>query len=68
MDGDLAPLLEIVRLAKEYEVLTMVDDAHGEGVMGKGGRGVVDHYGLVGQVDIEIGSHYQKHFLPLEVS
>lgn len=56
MDGDLAPLPEIVRLANEYDVLTMVDDAHGEGVMGKGGRGVVDHFGLVGQVDIEIGS------------
>ena len=56
MDGDLAPLPEIVRLAKEYEALTMVDDAHGEGVLGKGGRGVVDHFGLVGQVDIEVGS------------
>jgi glycine C-acetyltransferase len=56
MDGDLAPLPEIVRLAKQYGALTMVDDAHGEGVMGKGGRGVVDHFGLVGQIDIEIGS------------
>lgn len=56
MDGDLAPLPEIVRLAKKHGALTMVDDAHGEGVMGKGGRGVVDHFGLVGQVDIEVGS------------
>lgn len=56
MDGDLAPLPEIVRLAKSYGTLTMVDDAHGEGVMGKGGRGVVDHFGLVGEVDIEVGS------------
>lgn len=56
MDGDLAPLPEIVRLAEEYGAITMVDDAHGEGVLGKGGRGVVDHYGLVGQVDIEVGS------------
>ena len=56
MDGDLAPVPEIVRLAKEYKALTMVDDAHGEGLMGKGGRGVVDHFGLVGQVDIEVGS------------
>lgn len=56
MDGDLAPLPEILKLAKEYGALTMVDDAHGEGVLGKGGRGVVDHFGLVGQIDIEIGS------------
>ncbi len=56
MDGDLAPLPGIVRLAEKYKALTMVDDAHGEGVLGKGGRGVVDHYGLVGKIDIEIGS------------
>lgn len=56
MDGDLAPLPKIVELAKKYGVLTMVDDAHGEGVLGKGGRGIVDHFGLVGQIDIEIGS------------
>lgn len=56
MDGDLAPLPEIVRLAKQYGALTMVDDAHGEGVMGNGGRGTVDHFGLHGQVDIEIGT------------
>lgn len=56
MDGDLAPLPEIVRLAKQYDALTMVDDAHGEGVLGKGGRGIVDHFGLLGEVDIEVGS------------
>lgn len=56
MDGDLAPLPEIVRLAKQYDVLTMVDDAHGEGVMGDGGRGIVDHFGLHGQIDIEVGT------------
>lgn len=56
MDGDLAPLPEIVELAKKYNALTMVDDAHGEGVLGKGGRGIVDHFGLLGQVDIEVGS------------
>jgi glycine C-acetyltransferase len=56
MDGDLAKLPEIVKLAKKYNVLTMVDDAHGEGVLGKGGRGVVDHFGLHGQVDIEVGT------------
>ncbi len=56
MDGDLAPLPEIVKLAKKYDVLTMVDDAHGEGVLGKGGRGIVDHFNLHGQVDIEVGT------------
>ncbi|MBI2338082.1 aminotransferase class I/II-fold pyridoxal phosphate-dependent enzyme [Candidatus Daviesbacteria bacterium] len=56
MDGDLAPLPQIVKLAKEYEALTMVDDAHGEGVLGRGGRGIVDHYNLHGQVDIEVGT------------
>ena len=56
MDGDLAPLPQIAKLAKEYDVLTMVDDAHGEGVLGKGGRGIVDHFGLLGEVDIEVGS------------
>lgn len=56
MDGDLAPLPQIVELAKKYGVLTMVDDAHGEGVLGKGGRGIVDYFGLHGQVDIEVGT------------
>jgi len=56
MDGDLAPLPKIVELAKKYDALTMVDDAHGEGVLGKGGRGIVNHFGLEGEVDIEIGS------------
>lgn len=56
MDGDLAPLPEIVELAKKYEALTMVDDAHGEGVLGKGGRGIVDHFNLHGQIDIEVGT------------
>lgn len=56
MDGDLARLPAIVDLAKKYDALTMVDDAHGEGVLGKGGRGVVNHFGLEGDVDIEIGS------------
>lgn len=56
MDGDLAPLPQIVELANKYDALTMVDDAHGEGVLGKGGRGIVDHFDLVGKVDIEVGS------------
>jgi len=56
MDGDLAPLPKIVELCKKYDALSMVDDAHGEGVLGHGGRGVVNHFGLEGEVDIEIGS------------
>jgi glycine C-acetyltransferase len=56
MDGDLAPLPEIVDLAEKYGALTMVDDAHGEGVLGNGGRGIVDHFNLHGKVDIEVGT------------
>ncbi len=56
MDGDLAKLPEIVKLAKKYNCLTYVDDAHGSGVLGEGGRGTVDHYGLHGQVDFIIGT------------
>jgi glycine C-acetyltransferase len=56
MDGDIAPLPELARLARQYECILMVDDAHGEGVLGRGGRGIVDHFGLHGQVDIEIGT------------
>ena len=61
MDGDVAPLPEIVILAKKFsmpriKVMTMVDDAHGEGVLGNGGRGIVDMYKLHGQVDIEVGT------------
>ncbi len=56
MDGDLAKLPEIVKLAKKYDCLTYVDDAHGSGVLGEGGRGTVDHYGLHGQVDFIIGT------------
>lgn len=55
MDGDIAPLPEIVRLAKKYGAVTMVDDAHGEGVLGNG-RGIVHHFDLHGQVDIEVGT------------
>lgn len=56
MDGDIAPLPEIVELAKKYNAITMVDDAHGEGVLGSNGRGIVDHFGLHGEVDIEVGT------------
>ncbi|GAB4542177.1 MAG: glycine C-acetyltransferase [Anaerolineales bacterium] len=56
MDGDIAPLPQIYEVAKKYDVLLMVDDAHGEGVLGKGGRGIVDHFGLHGKVDVEVGT------------
>lgn len=56
MDGDIAPLPQIVELAEEFHALTIVDDAHGEGVLGRGGRGIVDHFGLHGRVDVEIGT------------
>ena len=56
MDGDIAPLDRIADLAEEYGAILMVDDAHGEGVLGHGGRGIVDHFGLHGRVDIEVGT------------
>jgi len=56
MDGDVAPMKEIVEVAEKYDAMTMADDAHGEGVLGRAGRGVADHFGLHGRVDIEIGT------------
>ncbi|HEC22027.1 MAG TPA: glycine C-acetyltransferase [Chloroflexi bacterium] len=56
MDGDIAPLPELYEIADENNFLLMVDDAHGEGVLGKGGRGIVDHFDLHGKVDIEVGT------------
>jgi glycine C-acetyltransferase len=56
MDGDIASLPDLYEVAKKYDILFMVDDAHGEGVLGKGGRGIVDHFGLHGKVDIEVGT------------
>jgi glycine C-acetyltransferase len=56
MDGDLAPLDAIYEIAHAYDIMLMVDDAHGEGVVGKGGRGIVDHFGLHGKVDVEVGT------------
>ena len=56
MDGDIAPLDEICEVAEEHDIMLMVDDAHGEGVLGEGGRGIVDHFGLHGRVDVEVGT------------
>jgi glycine C-acetyltransferase len=56
MDGDIAPLPDIVAVAEEEGILVMVDDAHGEGVLGKGGRGIVDHFDLHGRVHVEVGT------------
>ena len=56
MDGDIAPLPELYTVAQETDSLLYVDDAHGEGVLGRGGRGIVDHFGLHDKVDVEIGT------------
>ena len=56
MDGDIAPLPEIVNLAEEYDAFVMVDDAHASGVLGKNGRGTVNHFGLDGRVALQIGT------------
>lgn len=56
MDGDIAPLPDIVEVADKYGAMVMVDDAHGEGVLGNSGRGIADHFGLHGRIDVEIGT------------
>jgi glycine C-acetyltransferase len=56
MEGSLAKLPEIVELAKKYNAVTVVDDSHGTGVMGKTGRGTIEYFGLEGQIDIITGT------------
>lgn len=56
MDGDAAPLREIVRLARKYQAYTVVDEAHGTGVLGKHGRGLSEHLGLEDKIDLIIGT------------
>lgn len=56
MDGDIAPLPEIVALAEEYNAFVMVDDAHASGVLGKNGAGSASHFDLYGRVDIQLGT------------
>jgi glycine C-acetyltransferase len=56
MDGDIAPLPQLVELAEKYGCIMMIDDAHSSGVLGKNGRGTVDHFKLHGRVDIQVGT------------
>jgi len=56
MDGDIAPLDAIYKVTSKYGAMLMVDDAHGEGVLGTSGRGIVDHFKLHGKVDVEVGT------------
>ena len=56
MDGDTAPLPEIVEIAQKYDAILMIDDAHATGVFGQHGKGMIEHYGLEGKVDIIMGS------------
>lgn len=56
MDGDIAKMDQIVKLAEEYGAMTYVDDAHGEGVIGENGRGIASHYHIEGKIDVEMGT------------
>lgn len=56
MDGDIAPMPDIVKLAEQYDACVMIDDAHGSGVLGKNGAGTVSHFDLYGKVDIQLGT------------
>jgi glycine C-acetyltransferase len=56
MDGDIAPLPDLVEVAERHEAIMMIDDAHASGVLGRNGRGTVDHFGLHGRVDVQVGT------------
>jgi len=56
MDGDIAPMPDIVALAEKHDAIVMVDDAHGSGVLGEHGAGTTSHFGLYGRVDIQLGT------------
>ena len=56
MDGDIAPLPELCDVAETHDAIMMIDDAHASGVLGKNGRGTVDHFGVHGRVDIQVGT------------
>lgn len=56
MDGDLAPIPELVRLKQKFDALLMIDDAHGTGVLGIGGRGTAEHFNCLGEIDLQMGT------------
>jgi glycine C-acetyltransferase len=56
MDGDIGPLPALVEIAERHGAIMMIDDAHSSGVLGRNGRGTVDHFGLHGRVDIQVGT------------
>jgi glycine C-acetyltransferase len=56
MDGDIAPLPALVEVAERHGAIMMVDDAHASGVLGVGGAGTIDHFGLHGRVDVQVGT------------
>ncbi len=61
MDGDIAPLDQIAKLAEQHNACTYVDDAHGDGVLGEGGRGIINHFKLEGKIDVDMGT-FSKGF------
>src|SRR4051812_47416320 len=56
MDGDIGPLPQLCNLAEKFGAIMMVDDAHASGVLGRNGRGTIDHFGMHGRVDIQVGT------------
>jgi len=56
MEGDIAPLRELKELSDKYGAILVIDDAHGTGVLGKEGRGIAEHFGLLGQIDVQMGT------------
>jgi glycine C-acetyltransferase len=61
MDGDIAPFDKIVKVASEFDAITYVDDAHGDGVLGEKGRGIATHFQIEGKIDVEMGT-FSKAF------
>jgi glycine C-acetyltransferase/8-amino-7-oxononanoate synthase len=56
MDGDIAPLIDIVNICRKYDAMTMIDEAHATGVFGATGRGVAEHFGIEGEIDVVMGT------------